>query len=79
MSPEELERLDALLETDVPLAEIAAAMGYSYHTFRIRMAETGQKIVRRRVDMRTQREASSPHPNFAVKSNGAVPVGAKGE
>lgn len=47
MTEEQIEKLAGLLETEKPLAEIAADLGMSYHSFRVRLAEAGFRIRRR--------------------------------
>ena len=52
LNDEQKVRLQELLDTDAPLAEIAQEMGMSYHTLRLRMAEDGLRIRRVLVDTR---------------------------
>lgn len=51
MTDDQVARMKELLDTEMTMAEIAAELGMSYHTFRIRVAERGIKIKRVAVEM----------------------------
>ena len=55
MTPEQLAKLDELLETDMTLTQIAQELGMAYNTFRIRLLESDSVIRRQRFSLTEQR------------------------
>lgn len=55
MTKEQLDKLDELLMTDMPITAIAQELGMSYNTFRLRMVEADSGIERRRYSLSARR------------------------
>ena len=58
MTEEQLNTLDRLLGTEMPLVAIATEIGMSYHTLRIRLAERSEEIRRARVPVKREAAAN---------------------
>lgn len=47
MTDEQIKTIERLLEEGCPVTDIAAAVGMSFNTFSLRLAQSGLRIVRR--------------------------------